>query len=191
VLARQGQAHVTSHLVRVVDKKMIDVPRDGETLGEIVIRGNTVMKGYLDDEEATAAAFAGGWYHSGDMAAWQPDGYIEIRDRSKDVIISGGENISSIEVEQTVDQHPAVLEVAVIAIPDDKWGERPKAFVALRPGQTATEQEIIEFCKSRIARYKAPAAVEILDELPKTSTGKVQKFVLRDKEWAGHDKRVG
>jgi fatty-acyl-CoA synthase len=125
------------------------------------------------------------------MAAWHPDGYIEIRDRSKDVIISGGENISSIEVEQTVDQHPAVLEVAVIAIPDDKWGERPKAFVALRPGQTATEQEIIEFCKSRIARYKAPAAVEILDELPKTSTGKVQKFVLRDKEWAGHDKRVG
>jgi fatty-acyl-CoA synthase len=125
------------------------------------------------------------------MAAWHPDGYIEIRDRSKDVIISGGENISSIEVEQTVDQHPAVLEVAVIAIPDDKWGERPKAFVALRPGQTATEQEIIEFCKSRIARYKAPAAVEILDELPKTSTGKVQKFVLRDKEWADHDKRVG
>jgi fatty-acyl-CoA synthase len=191
VLARQGQAHVTSHLVRVVDKKMIDVPRDGETLGEIVIRGNTVMKGYLDDDEATAAAFAGGWYHSGDVAAWHPDGYIEIRDRSKDVIISGGENISSIEVEQTVDQHPAVLEVAVIAIPDEKWGERPKAFVALRPGKTATEQEIIEFCKSRIARYKAPAAVEILDELPKTSTGKVQKFVLRDKEWADHDKRVG
>ena len=191
MLARQGQAHVTSHLVRVVDKEMIDVSRDGETLGEIVIRGNTVMKGYLDDEEGTAAAFAGGWYHSGDVAAWHPDGYIEIRDRSKDVIISGGENISSIEVEQTVDQHPAVLEVAVIAIPDEKWGERPKAFVALRPGKTATEQEIIEFCKSRIARYKAPAAVEILDELPKTSTGKVQKFVLRDKEWADHDKRVG
>jgi len=191
MLARQGQAHVTSHLVRVVDKHMDDVPRDGETLGEIVIRGNTVMKGYLDDEEATAAAFEGGWYHSGDVAAWHPDGYIEIRDRSKDVIISGGENISSIEVEQTVDQHPAVLEAAVVAIPDDKWGERPKAFVALKPGQTATEQEIIEFCKSRIARYKAPAAVEILDELPKTSTGKVQKFVLRDKEWAGHDKRVG
>jgi fatty-acyl-CoA synthase len=191
MLARQGQAHVTSNLVRVVDKKMNDVPRDGEALGEIVIRGNTLMKGYLDDEEATSAAFQGGWYHSGDVAAWHPDGYIEIRDRSKDVIISGGENISSIEVEQTVDQHPAVLEVAVIAIPDDKWGERPKAFVALKQGQTATEEEIIEFCKSRIARFKAPAAVEILDELPKTSTGKVQKFVLRDKEWAGHDKRVG
>jgi fatty-acyl-CoA synthase len=191
MLARQGQAHVTSHLVRVVDKHMNDVPRDAETLGEIVIRGNTVMKGYLDDEEATAEAFQGGWYHSGDVAAWHPDGYIEIRDRSKDVIISGGENISSIEIEQTVDQHPAVLEVAVVAIPDEKWGERPKAFVALRRGQTATEQEIIEFCKSRIARFKAPAAVEIMDELPKTSTGKVQKFVLRDKEWAAHDKRVG
>jgi acyl-CoA synthetase (AMP-forming)/AMP-acid ligase II len=191
MLARQGQAHVTSHLVRVVDKNLTDVPRDGRTLGEIVIRGNTVMKGYLDDEEATSEAFQGGWYHSGDLAAWHPDGYIEIRDRSKDVIISGGENISSIEVEQTVDQHPAVLEVAVVAIPDAQWGERPKAFVALRPGQTATEEEIIEFCKSRIARYKAPAAVEILDQLPKTSTGKVQKFLLRDKEWAGHDKRVG
>jgi fatty-acyl-CoA synthase len=191
MLARQGQGHVTSQLVRVVDKQINDVPHDGETLGEIVIRGNTVMKGYLDDEEATAAAFEGGWYHSGDVAAWHPDGYIEIRDRNKDVIISGGENISSIEVEQTVDQHSAVLEVAVVAIPDDKWGERPKAFVVLRPGETATEEEIIEFCKSRIARYKAPAAVEILDELPKTSTGKVQKFILRDKEWAGHDKRVG
>jgi fatty-acyl-CoA synthase len=191
VLARQGQAHVTSHLVRVVDKDMTDVARDGETLGEIVIRGNTVMKGYLADEEATAKAFQGGWYHSGDVAAWHPDGYIEIRDRSKDVIISGGENISSIEVEQAVDEHPAVLEVAVIAIPDDRWGERPKAFVTLRPGRSATAEEIIEFCKTRIARFKAPAAVEILDELPKTSTGKVQKFVLRDKEWAGHDKRVG
>jgi len=125
------------------------------------------------------------------VAAWHPDGYIEIRDRSKDVIISGEENLSSIEVEQTVDQHPAVLEVAVVAIPDDKWGERPKAFVAPRPGQTATEQEIIRFCKSRIARFKAPAAVEILDQLPKTSTGKVQKFLLREREWAAHDKRVG
>jgi fatty-acyl-CoA synthase len=177
--------------VRVVDKNLADVPRDGRTLGEIVIRGNTVLNGYLDDEEATAAAFRGGWYHSGDVAAWHPDGYIEIRDRSKDVIISGGENISSIEVEQAVDQHPAVLEVAVVAIPNEKRGERPKAFVGLRRGQSATEQEIIGFCKGRIVRFKAPGAVEILDKLPKTSTGKVQKFLLRDKEWAGHDKRVG
>jgi len=145
------------------------------------------MKGYLDDSEATAKAFQGGWYHSGDVAAWHPDGYIEIRDRSKDVIISGGEPISSIAVEQTVDQHPAVLEVAVVAIPDDKWGERPKAFVAPRPGQTATEQEIIRFCKSRIARFKAPAAVEILDQLPKTSTGKVdRKRVLAQLEEMTH-----
>jgi len=149
------------------------------------------MKGYLDDSEAAPRAFQGGWCHSGDVVAWHPDGYIEIRDRSKDVIISGGEPISSIAVEQTVDQHPAVLEVAVVAIPDDKWGERPKAFVAPRPGQTATEQEIIRFCKSRIARFKAPAAVEILDQLPKASTGKVQKFLLREREWAAHDKRVG
>jgi fatty-acyl-CoA synthase len=123
------------------------------------------------------------------VAVWHPDGYIEIRDRSKDVIISGGENISTIEVEQAVDQHPAVMECAVVAIPDEKWGERPKAFVTLKRGQEATEQEIIDFCKERIARFKAPAAVEFT-ELPKTSTGKVQKFVLREKEWAGQEKQV-
>ncbi len=190
MLSRQGQAHVISNLARVVDEDMNDVPRDGETLGEIVTRGNTVMKGYLNNEEATQEAFKGGWYHSGDVAVWHPDGYVEIRDRSKDVIISGGENISSIEIEQVVDKHPAVLECAVVAIPDEKWGERPKAFVALREGKEATEQEIIDFCKERLARFKAPAAVEF-GELPKTSTGKVQKFVLRDKEWAGQAKRVG
>ncbi len=190
MLARQGQAHVISNLARVVDEEMSDVPRDGETLGEIVTRGNTVMKGYLNNEEATQEAFKGGWYHSGDVAVWHPDGYVEIRDRSKDVIISGGENISSIEIEQVVDKHPAVLECAVVAIPDEKWGERPKAFVALKEGKEATEQEIIDFCKERLARFKAPAAVEFGD-LPKTSTGKVQKFVLRDKEWAGQAKRVG
>ncbi len=190
MLSRQGQAHVNSHIVRVVDDDMKDVPRDGETLGEIVTRGNTVMKGYLDNEEATEEAFKGGWYHSGDVAAWHPDGYVEIRDRSKDVIISGGENISSIEIEQAIDKHQSVLESAVVAIPDEKWGERPKAFVALKPGKEATEQEIIDFCKERLARFKAPAAVEFGD-LPKTSTGKVQKFVLRDKEWAGQAKRVG
>ena len=189
LMSRQGQGYVTSDLVRVVDENMNDVPRDGETMGEIVMHGNMVAKGYFENEEATEEAFAGGWYHSGDVAVWHPDGYVEIRDRNKDIIISGGENISTIEVEQVVDQHPAVMEAAVVAIPDEKWGERPKAFVTLKKGQEATEQEIIDFCKERVARFKAPAAVEFGD-LPKTSTGKVQKFVLRDKEWAGSEKKV-
>ncbi|MDQ4105863.1 MAG: AMP-binding protein, partial [Actinomycetota bacterium] len=134
-------------------------------------------------------AFAGGWYHSGDIAVWHPDGYADIKDRDKDVIVSGGENISTIEVEQTIARHDAVMEAAVVAIPDEKWGERPKAFVTLKKGAETTEQEIIDFCKERIARFKAPAAVEF-GELPKTSTGKVQKFVLRDKEWEGAKKKV-
>ena len=181
LLSRQGQGYVTSDLVRVVDDDVNDVPRDGETMGEIVFRGNMVMKGYLDNEEETKESFKGGWYHSGDIAVWHPDGYIEIRDRDKDVIISGGENISSIEVEQVVSQHPAVMEVAVSAMPDEYWGERPKAYVTLKQGQEATEEEIIEFTKEHIARFKAPAAVEF-GELPKTSTGKVQKYVLRQRE---------
>ncbi len=181
LLSRQGQGYVTSDLVRVVDDDVNDVPRDGETMGEIVFRGNMVMKGYLDNEEETKESFKGGWYHSGDIAVWHPDGYIEIRDRDKDVIISGGENISSIEVEQVVAQHPAVMEVAVSAMPDEYWGERPKAYVTLKQGQEATEEEIIEFTKEHIARFKAPAAVEF-GELPKTSTGKVQKYVLRQRE---------
>jgi fatty-acyl-CoA synthase len=189
LMARQGQGYVTADLVRVVDENMNDVERDGETLGEIVMHGNMVAKGYFENEEATEEAFEGGWYHSGDVAVWHPDGYIEIRDRSKDIIVSGGENISTIEVEQAVSRHPAVMEAAVVAIPDEKWGERPKAFVVLKKGQEATEQEIIDFCKENIARFKAPAAIEFT-ELPKTSTGKVQKFVLRDKEWAGQEKRV-
>jgi fatty-acyl-CoA synthase len=189
LMARQGQGYVTADLVRVVDEAMNDVPRDGETMGEIVMHGNMVMKGYLDNEEATQEAFKGGWYHSGDVAVWHPDGYVEIRDRSKDVIISGGENISTIEIEQTIDAHPAVLETAVVAIPDEKWGERPKAFVALKEGESVTEDEIIAFCKEHIARFKAPAAVDF-GELPKTSTGKVQKFVLRDAEWSGRDRKV-
>ncbi len=190
LLARQGQGYLTSELVRVVDDKMNDVPRDAGTMGEIVMRGNMVMKGYLDNEEATKRAFEGGWYHSGDIAVWHPDGYVEIRDRSKDIIISGGENISTIEVAQAVDQHPAVLECAVVSIPDEKWGERPKAFVTLKRGKEATEKEIIDFCKKRIARFKAPAAVEFMAELPKTSTGKVQKFVLRNREWQDYEKKV-
>jgi fatty-acyl-CoA synthase len=189
MMSRQGQGYVTADLIRVVDENMNDVERDAETMGEIVMRGNMVAKGYLDNEEATEEAFEGGWYHSGDVAVWHPDGYVEIRDRNKDVIISGGENISTIEVEQVVMKHPAVMEAAVVAIPDEKWGERPKAFVVLKKGQEATEEEVIEFCKEHIARFKAPAAVEFGD-LPKTSTGKVQKFVLRDKEWEGQAKKV-
>ncbi len=153
------------------------------------MRGNILMKEYYNNPEATAAAFKGGWFHSGDIAVWHPDGYIELRDRKKDVIISGGENISTIEVEQTVAQHPAVMECAVVAIPDEQWGERPKAFVTLKPSQSATEAEIIAFCRERIAHFKCPAAIEF-GALPKTSTGKVQKYILRDKEWQGREKRI-
>jgi acyl-CoA synthetase (AMP-forming)/AMP-acid ligase II len=187
--ARQGQGYMLFDLVRVVDEQMRDVPRDGETLGEVVMIGNNVMKGYFDQPEATAESFRGGWFHSGDIAVWHPDGYIELRDRKKDIIISGGENISTIEVEQCVAKHPAVLECAVVAVPDEKWGERPKAFVTLKPGAQATEGEVIEFCKQHIAHFKAPAIVEFGD-LPKTSTGKIQKFVLRDREWKGREKRI-
>ncbi len=189
LLARQGQEYVIADRIRVVDDEMGDVPRDGETLGEVVMRGNDVMKGYFDQPEATEEAFRGGWFHSGDIAVMHPDGAIELRDRKKDIIISGGENISTIEVEQAVARHPAVLECAVVAIPDEKWGERPKAFVTLKPGAEATADDIIAFCREHLARFKCPAAVEFTD-LPKTSTGKIQKFVLRDKEWAGKDKRV-
>src|ERR671933_538556 len=168
---------------------MRDVRADGETLGEVVMRGNNLMKGYYRDEAATAAAFRGGWFHSGDLGVMHPDGYIELRDRAKDIIISGGENISTIEVEQAVARHPDVMEVAVIAIPDEKWGEVPKAFVVPKPGANPTEADIIAFVHERLARFKAPKAVEF-GELPKTSTGKIQKFVLREKEWAGVEKRI-
>jgi len=187
--ARQGQGYALFDLVRVVDDAMRDVPRDGETLGEVVMIGNNVMKGYFEQPDATAESFRGGWFHSGDIAVWHPDGYIELRDRKKDIIISGGENISTIEVEQCVAKHPAVLECAVVAVPDEKWGERPKAFVTLKAGRTVTEQEIIEHCRGLIAHFKAPASVEFGD-LPKTSTGKIQKFVLREKEWKGKEKRI-
>jgi fatty-acyl-CoA synthase len=187
--SRQGQSHVVADLVRVVDEEMRDVPRDGETMGEVVMRGNIVMSGYHDDPEATKEAFRGGWFHSGDLAVWHPDGMVEIRDRSKDIIISGAENISTIEVEQTLAAHPAVLEAAVIAIPHDTWGERPKAFVTLRDSGDVTVEELIAFCRERIAHFKCPDTVEF-GPLPKTSTGKVQKYVLREKEWAGRASRV-
>ncbi|MGH7397263.1 MAG: acyl--CoA ligase family protein [Candidatus Rokuibacteriota bacterium] len=187
--ARQGQGYALFDLVRVVDEQMNDVPRDGETLGEVIMVGNNVAKGYYEQPDATTESFRGGWFHSGDIGVWHPDGYVELRDRKKDIIISGGENISTIEVEQCVARHPCVMECAVVAIPDEKWGERPKAFVTLKPGQRATETEIIDFCKQHIAGFKAPAAVEF-GELPKTSTGKIQKFVLRDREWKGKAKRI-
>ena len=158
-------------------------------MGEVVMRGNNVMQGYFDQPEATQDAFRAGWFHSGDLAVWHPDGTIELRDRQKDIIISGGENISTIEVEQTLVAHPAVLECAVIAVPHEKWGERPKAFATLKDNTDASESELIDFCRERLAHFKCPDAVEF-GPLPKTSTGKVQKFVLREREWQGHDKRI-
>jgi fatty-acyl-CoA synthase len=190
LLARQGVGMLQTDGLRVVDEHMNDVPADGETLGEIVMRGNNVMAGYFRDEEATARAFRGGWFHSGDLGVRHPDGYVELRDRAKDIIISGGENISTVEVERAIDSHPAVLEAAVVAVPDEKWGERPKAFVVLREGRSATESEIVEHVRARLARFKAPDGVEFVTALPKTSTGKIQKFQLREKEWAGHAHRV-
>jgi fatty-acyl-CoA synthase len=179
--ARQGLAMLTADPVRVVDADMNDVPADGETMGEVVMRGNNVMKGYFDDPAATAEAFRGGWFHSGDLGVMHPDGYVELRDRAKDIIISGGENISTIEVERALVRHPDVLEAAVVAIPDEKWGERPKAFVTLRAGATVTEVELIAFSRETLAGFKAPSAVEF-GELPKTSTGKIKKYELRERE---------
>jgi fatty-acyl-CoA synthase len=181
--ARQGLHMLTADPIRVVDPEMEDVPADGETMGEVAMRGNIVMKGYFDDEAATEDAFRGGWFHSGDLAVMHPDGYIELRDRAKDIIISGGENISTIEVEQALVRHPDVLEAAVIAIPDEKWGERPKAFVVLREGATLEEDELIAFSRERLAGFKAPSEIEF-GELPKTSTGKVKKYELRKRERA-------
>jgi fatty-acyl-CoA synthase len=188
--ARQGVGMICADPVRVVDESMRDVPADGVTMGEIVMRGNNVMKGYYEDPDGTAKAFAGSWFHSGDLGVMHPDGYIELRDRAKDVVISGGENISTIEVEQAIVSHPAVLEAAVIGVPDEKWGEVPKGFVVLADGGSATPEELIEHVKVKIARYKAPKTVEIVAELPKTSTGKVQKFELRKKEWSGETHRI-
>jgi fatty-acyl-CoA synthase len=187
--SRQGQGFITSDLVRVVDDENRDVTMDGDTIGEVVMRGNIVMKEYFGERGATDEAFRGGWFHSGDLGVWHPDGYIELRDRKKDIIISGGENISTIEVEQTLLKHPAVLECAVISIPDEKWGERPKAFVTLKNSHVASEEDIIRFCRDNLAHFKCPAAVEFC-ELPKTSTGKVQKYLLREKEWKAYKKRI-
>jgi fatty-acyl-CoA synthase len=178
---RQGVRYTCEEGMTVRDPEtMTEVPWDGETMGEIMFRGNITMKGYLKNPRATDEAFAGGWFHSGDLAVMQPDGYVKIKDRSKDIIISGGENISSLEVEDTLYRHPAVMAAAVVAQPDPKWGETPCAFVELKPGASASEDELIEHCRRTLARFKAPKKV-VFGELPKTSTGKIQKFVLRDR----------
>ena len=181
IKSRQGVRLPVEEGLMVADpESMAPVPMDGETMGEVFLRGNLVMKGYLKNAAATDEAFRGGWFHSGDLGVWHPDGYIELRDRSKDIIISGGENISTIEVEGVIFGHPKVLEAAVVARPDEKWGETPCAFVTLKPGETATAEEIIGYCRDNLAHFKAPRTV-IFADLPKTSTGKVQKFKLRDR----------
>lgn len=179
IKARQGVELLTSGELLVIDEEGRGVPHDGETLGEIVVRGNAVMQGYYRDPEATAEAFRGGWFHTGDAAVVHSDGYAEIRDRLKDVIISGGENISSVEVEGVLLRHSAVQEVAIVGLPHERWGEAPHAFVVLKAGTTATEDELRQFARSHLAHFKAPAGITFLRELPKTATGKVQKYVLR------------
>ena len=179
IKARQGVELLTSGELRVVDEQGNEVPWDGATMGEIVVAGNVVMKGYYNDPEATERAMGDGWFHSGDAAVVHPDGYAEIRDRIKDVIISGGENISSVEVEGVLLRHPSVQEVAIVGMPDEKWGESPHAFVVLAPDKAASAEELIEFARGRLAHFKAPREVHFVDALPKTATGKIQKYVLR------------
>ncbi|WP_413171904.1 acyl--CoA ligase family protein [Anabaena azotica] len=189
LLARQGVTYISGNGLRVVDKNMQDIPADGKTMGEVIMQGNMVMKGYYNDPEGTERAFRGGWFHSGDLAVMHSDGYIEVRDRMKDIIITNGENVSSIEVEQCLYRHDAVLECAVISVPHKKRGEAPKAFVTLKEDVQVTEQELIQFCRSQIAGFKCPIAIEFTN-LPKTSTGKIQKYLLRNKEWAGHERKI-
>jgi fatty-acyl-CoA synthase len=179
VRARQGVPYLIAGTeLRVVDPHMGDVPADGETMGEVLMRGNNVMLGYYANPAATAEAFEGGWFHSGDLAVVHPDGYIELRDRKKDIVISGGENISSIEVEKVLADHPAVAEVAIVAVPDEKWGEVCKAHVGLKPGAAVTAEELVAWCHSRLAKFKAPKYIEF-GPLPRTATGKVRKNELR------------
>jgi fatty-acyl-CoA synthase len=178
--ARQGIRYVTLEGLDVLDPETLEaVPADGQTMGEVMMRGNLVMKGYLKNPKASAAAFAGGWFHSGDLGVKHPDGYVQLKDRSKDIIISGGENISSIEVEEALYRHPAVAAAAVVAKPDEKWGETPIAFVELKGSEMVSAEELIGWCRQHLAHYKAPRHL-VFTELPKTSTGKVQKFRLRE-----------
>ncbi len=194
LMARQGVGMITSEDARVVvmdgSEHLVDVPNDGVTMGEIVMRGNTVMKEYFRDPQATAEAFRGGWFHSGDLGVRFPDGYVQLLDRAKDIVISGGENISTVEVEHALLSHSAVADVAVIAIPDERWGERPKAFVVLTAGQSAGQAELIGHVKEHLAKFKAPKSVDFVLELPRTSTGKVRKDILRSAEWAGHTSHI-
>ena len=182
MMARQGVHYHTTQGLMVADPQSMEaVPNDGQTMGEVMLRGNTVMKGYLKNPEATEEAFRGGWYHTGDLAVRHPDGYVEVKDRSKDIIITGGENVSSLEVEEALYKHPEVMEAAVVARPDAHWGETVCAFVTLRPGAAATDaEEIVDWCRQQVARYKVPRTV-VFGPLPKTSTGKVQKFSLRER----------
>src|SRR5215211_1816442 len=179
--ARQGVATVVSEQLRVVDEHMRDVPRDGTTMGEVVVRGNNVLLGYYLDPDATRRAFAGGWFHTGDLGVMHPDGYVELRDRLKDIVISGGENISTIEVEQALSAHPAVAEVAVVGAPDERWGEVPVAFVVARDRERLDQGELRGFARQHLARFKVPKRIEVVMELPKTATGKLQKFLLRER----------
>jgi fatty-acyl-CoA synthase len=188
-MARQGVPYLLSEDLQVLDKQGRPVPGDGETLGEVCMKGNIVMQGYYKNPEATAEALRGGWFHSGDLGVMHADGYIELRDRAKDIIISGGENISTIEVENALYAHPAVQDCAVVSRPDEQWGEVPVAFVTLREGARASEADLIGFVRGRLAHFKAPKAV-LFQALPRTSTGKVQKYVLREKLWAGREKRI-
>tara|TARA_B100000945_G_scaffold309128_1_gene299657 strand:+ start:2983 stop:4605 length:1623 start_codon:yes stop_codon:yes gene_type:complete len=181
IKGRQGvRYHMLEGLMVGNPKTLKPVPNDGQTMGEVLMRGNTVMKGYLKNPEGTMEAFAGGWFHSGDLGVLHPDGYIELKDRSKDIIISGGENISSVEIENVLYEHPNILEAAVVARPDDKWGETPCAFVVLKSGVTVHEKELVEFCRSKMAGFKVPKKI-VFSKLPKTSTGKIRKSVLREK----------
>ena len=179
IKARQGVELLTSGDLRVVDEEEHEVPHDGRTIGEIVVRGNVVMRGYYNDPQATAQAMRGGWFHTGDAAVVHPDGYAEIRDLIKDVIISGGENISSVEVEGVLLRHPAVQEAAIVGFPDTRWGEAPHAFVVLKRDAHATAEELRAFARDHLAHFKAPNTVTFVPELPKTATGKIQKYILR------------
>ena len=182
IKARQGVELITSGETTVIDASGVEVPHDGLTVGEIVVRGNVVMAGYYNDPDGTAQAMRDGWFHSGDAAVIHPDGYIEIRDRLKDVIISGGENISSVEVEGVLLRHQAVQEVAIVGMPDERWGESPHAFVVLKAGASATETELRNYARDHMAHFKCPKRVQFLSQLPKTATGKIQKYILRGKQ---------
>ena len=181
IFPHRGERNCDLRIASNVDEEGHDIPQNGEAIGEIIVRGNAVMKGYYKDAEATGEAMRGGWFHTGDAAAVHPDGYVEIRDRLKDVIISGGENISSVEVEGALLRHPAVQEVAIVGMPDERWGEAPHAFVVLKAGATATETELRNYARDHLAHFKCPQRIQFVSELPKTATGKVQKYILRGK----------